>query len=258
MSKNYTIIYVEEINTEAESEKEQGQNPRPDPVLVQAIKEGDINKFHEELRNNPGSVYEKAPSNNTPLHIAAINGIQFVKPLVKILLANKANIDAKGIAGGTPLLGAAIYGIVPVAEYLLNNNANINAEDDNKNTPLGMAIHTGNKDMVEFLIKQGASINIESSDGLNALTLAAAIGNRDIFELVKKQHNTEQAELLKKLKQLKGETAKQNEQIKGLEQNLMDALNQLKGYLSTNLDVIYEPVNSNLSGDQHVGDELFN
>ena len=64
------------------------------------------------------------------MHKAALNGYD---DMAVLLLANKANVNAKDEAGGTPLHWAKNTN---VAAVLLQNHADVNARDNTGQTPL--------------------------------------------------------------------------------------------------------------------------
>ncbi len=86
----------------------------------------------------------------TPLHLAAEKGF---KDVTELLLANKADVNAKNNLGWTPLHFAAREGSTNVVELLLANKADINAQDNNGRTPLQFA--EGHKDIVKLLRQNG-------------------------------------------------------------------------------------------------------
>src|SRR2546422_827857 len=77
--------------------------------------DGDVAKVKALLKANPELVYAKDKDDWTPLHCAVQRDHE---ELVKIFLANKANINAKASAsdGATPLHVAAAEGHKAMAE----------------------------------------------------------------------------------------------------------------------------------------------
>lgn len=72
-----------------------------------------------------------------------------------MLLASKAEVNAKNDHGATPLHLAAAYGHKSVAELLLANKAEVNASDGNGLTPLHWASTRGHTDVAELLREHG-------------------------------------------------------------------------------------------------------
>jgi ankyrin repeat protein len=62
------------------------------------------------------------------------------KDVVELLLANKADVNAKSNGGWTPLHEAAMSGHKEVAGLLLANKAEVNAKDNKGETPLHMVL----------------------------------------------------------------------------------------------------------------------
>ena len=87
-----------------------------------------------------------------PLHLAAQSGNTKV---AELLLANKADVNARDNDGDTPLHGAAYAGYKDVVELLLANKADINAKDNDGDTPLRGAAQRGRGDIVKLLRDKG-------------------------------------------------------------------------------------------------------
>jgi ankyrin repeat protein len=62
------------------------------------------------------------------------------KDVAELLLANKAEVNAKDGEGRTPLFAAVRRGGKDVAELLLANKAEVNAKDNDGRTPLHLAM----------------------------------------------------------------------------------------------------------------------
>ena len=72
-----------------------------------------------------------------------------------MLLANKADVNARNNRGYTPLNTAAYYGYKDVAELLLANGANVDAMNSLCISPLHSATVRGHKDVADMLREHG-------------------------------------------------------------------------------------------------------
>lgn len=89
----------------------------------------------------------------TPLHYAAFNGST---PVVKYLLDNRADIDARAPNGATALMFAARGGHLDTAKLLIWQVADVNAESDRGETALMWALQSKNTDIAKLLQQAGA------------------------------------------------------------------------------------------------------
>jgi cytohesin len=120
----------------------------------------------------------------TPLHLAAINGHQEAAAL---LLAQKADFNAKSRDGHTPLHLAVRMGHKEVAELLLANKAAINAKNVFGQTPLHDAARYDRKDIAELLLARGAEINAKDIFGETPLHLAVRYQCRNAAEALRQR-----------------------------------------------------------------------
>jgi hypothetical protein len=119
-----------------------------------ATREGDIKKVEALLKEHPDLVSSRDEKyGQTPLHIAAFNDHINV---AKLLLENKADVNAKANNGSTPLHLAAAKGNKDMVELLLDNKADVDAKDNDGWSPLHSAVTYGRKDVEDFLREHGA------------------------------------------------------------------------------------------------------
>jgi ankyrin repeat protein len=146
---------------------------------------GDERYVIEMLMAASGDVNTKTENGTTPLMIAARGGRV---DLVRFLLENGAQIDARNVPKETALIAAANRlgdrdGNFPVieplhtdkdkvVEVLVAAGADINASDVNGDTPLILASRYGRIEVVRFLIGSGAELNLRNRSGETALLTA--------------------------------------------------------------------------------------
>ena len=117
----------------------------------EAIRKNDVAKVKALLRADPGLATVKAWGDTTALHLAALEGR---KEITEVLLAYKADVNAKSFDGSTPLSDAASRGYKDVVEVLLNNKAEVNVKNMFEFTPLHLAVLSGNTEVVALLLEQ--------------------------------------------------------------------------------------------------------
>ena len=119
-----------------------------------AARNGDIKTVEALLKEHPDLVSSKDEKyGQTPLHIAAFND-RF--EIAKLLIADKADVNAPANNGATPLHLAAAKGNKTIVELLLASKANIDALDHDGWSPLHSAIVWGHKDVEDLLRQKGA------------------------------------------------------------------------------------------------------
>jgi len=148
-----------------------------------AAENGNLEKVKALLKDNPDLVFSKDTNGTTPLNCAVERGH---KDVAELLLANKADVNARDRFGSTPLI-FAVWNSKDVVELLLTNGADVNAKDEDGNTPLHGAAGSGNIGIVELLLTNNADVNATNSDGETPLHWATGRGNRDVMDLLR-QH----------------------------------------------------------------------
>jgi ankyrin len=81
---------------------------------------------------------------------------------------------------------AAYSGRTDVAKVLLDQRADINALASDGYTPLFLAVRRGHTDMIKLLLERGASVNAKSRDGWTALHVA-------VFEVARSTGSSKEA-----------------------------------------------------------------
>lgn len=116
-----------------------------------------------------------------PINSAAENGhIE----IVKLLLANGADITVQDAKGWTPLNSAAWGGHLEVVKLLLENGADFTVPSNDYWTPLVVAAYHGHLSVVQLLLEKGADIIASTEDGWTPLNSAARGGHLEVVKLL--------------------------------------------------------------------------
>jgi ankyrin repeat protein len=109
----------------------------------------------------------------TPLHWAARMG---QIPVIELLLASGATIEAGAASGGTPLAWAASKGQVGTVALLLERGAQAGSSG-RVNGPLHAAALSGRAEIIRLLVQKGASVRAANHWGETPLHWCAGAGN---------------------------------------------------------------------------------
>jgi len=103
--------------------------------------------------------------------------------IVKKLVGQKVNIEARNSQGMSPLYVAASLNNLEVVKYLLDNGSRINAQLGDGATPLLVAISEGHSGIAKYLVERGADINLSFPNGESPLHMVSRKGNLELAEL---------------------------------------------------------------------------
>ena len=150
-------------------------------AFLEVIKQADMVKIEEALKQNPGLARAHDEIGMTPLHYAAQDNKIL---LMKMLITCGAEVDANYRYGGTPLYLAAATGKKEAVKLLLSHGADINARDREGMTALFQATAPNAVDMMELLISHGADVDAVDKGGYTPLHTAALAGAKEAAALL--------------------------------------------------------------------------
>lgn len=93
--------------------------------------------------------------------------------IAKLLLEQRADVNAKQSDGDTALIRAAASGNAPLVRLLIDQGAEVNAKGSEGKTPLMWALKRGDMELVAILLEKGADLSPKDQDGRTALMWAA-------------------------------------------------------------------------------------
>lgn len=125
-------------------------------LLVDAASEGRVDIIRLLVKNG-ADINARAIGDGTALIVAAKRGDV---AMVKELIALGAKVDQPSPGDGNPLIAAAARGHEDVARILVDAGANVNAIVVGDETPLINAARRGHLSIVRYLVEHGADVNL--------------------------------------------------------------------------------------------------
>jgi uncharacterized protein len=155
--------------------------------IFAAAAAGHRERIVEILNQEPEQLDTYAPDGWTPLHLAAFFG---QTSAAETLLERGAEVHARSRnpTANTPL-HAALAGRTETAlvRLLLAHRADANARGGAGVTPLHLAASRGNRELVEALLEHGATLSARMDDGTTPTDMAAARGHTAVAEWLRRR-----------------------------------------------------------------------
>ena len=152
-----------------------------EPVLVQAVKDGDLERVRALIEADPDSVDQTGPDGSTALHWA-VN--QNHAGMVGALIEAGADVRVRNRYDFPPIALAAMNGNASVLRRLLDAGADPNASVPGGETAIMTAARTGDANAIRTLLTAGANPDIANEAGQTALMWAAAANNPDAIAVL--------------------------------------------------------------------------
>ena len=149
--------------------------------LEKAVRHGDATRVERILNDAPDLLTERCDAGTTFLHVAAATGHI---PVIELLIAKDAEIEALDARSRTPLLHAATHRRSSAAKCLLGHGADVLYKDLDGRTALHIAAENDRAATVALLIEHGADVNTRLPHGTTPLHSALLLGFEDIAALM--------------------------------------------------------------------------
>jgi ankyrin repeat protein len=161
---NYFILNVDGIPVYIDPDQ---TGLTPAIALLAAAQKGKLDEVKAILDKDPSLAKTRGENDRTPLHAAVeINNV----PMIELLVAKGADVNAKTKIGNTPLHFAASDSQKEAALLLLTRNADPNLRNKAGKTPLDLALaDPPNAAMATLLLTGGANPNLKDPAGKTLL-----------------------------------------------------------------------------------------
>jgi ankyrin repeat protein len=146
----------------------------PSMTLTAAVTNGKIDVV-KALLGHGANVNEADADGNTPLMIASEGtpNLPYNLPVVQMLIAAHASLEARDARGRTALHRASAEGQASVVRVLLDSGALIEARANDGSTPLLQAVEFGKMAVVQLLLERKAHVDAADTSETTPLMIAS-------------------------------------------------------------------------------------
>lgn len=153
--------------------------------ILSEIDENNILRKCEQLKRllqrYPQIINQKNDEGRTGLMIAARDGYE---ALVKLFIAEKAQLDLTNNKQTTALMSAAVNGYTQIVKLLIFAGAQLDLQDINEWTALMYAAANGHEQTVRQLISAAAHLDLQDKNEWTALMYASRYGHMSVAQLL--------------------------------------------------------------------------
>ena len=149
--------------------------------IFEAASLGQVWRIHEILKADPEAVHQWSGDGFTALHFASFLGQEEAALALLERGANPCAV-ARNAMKVMPLHSAATARSLPIVRALLENGADANARQEKGWRPIHSAAQNGDREIVEELLKHGADPRAANDDGTMAQQLAEAKGHAELAQ----------------------------------------------------------------------------
>ena len=181
--KKIKSIIDKEVNIKSLIETKDKEN---NTALILASKFGYI-EVVKILIENGADINAKDNGGTTALMNASTEDDYINYEICKLLIENGANVNDKDLQGANALIYGSTFlkWDLSIIKLLIDSGIEINTQNKDGYTALMEATISGNYETVKLLIENGADINIKNNDGKIALDFAEENDYKNIIELLK-------------------------------------------------------------------------
>jgi ankyrin repeat protein len=121
----------------------------------------------------------------TPLDLATFSARY--KPVVELLVAKGANVNAQASSGASPLFWAILRDQKDEVKFLIDHGANVNAADAYGDTILDIVLHLQYTSMIQMLLDKNVDINAIDQSQHRPLTYALQMDDHHWADVLRKK-----------------------------------------------------------------------
>ena len=138
------------------------------------------------LNLDPKIVHARDCNGFTALHCACQNNLLMTVKAFEEQMDFEEVLEAQTLENNTPLHIACMNGdeSLDVVNYLIKKNANVYAANKNGETPIHISASRGNEQLTNILLEKGADVDVQDGEGRTPVILAAISDHKPVISLL--------------------------------------------------------------------------